>query len=80
MFNDSDNPYAPPVDSSTGHYDWSLAKQAFLACSLIAILYLVAIAVPAWSAYSSMTQSPSRSTSQQIKAFFMDWTTDFRKP
>jgi len=70
------NPYASPVDTSTGHYDWSLAKQALLACSMIAILWLAAIVIPAWREYSASRSL--RSPRERIESFFLDWKADPR--
>ena len=73
MFNDTDNPYRSPVDSSTGHYDWSLAKQAFLACSLIAILYLIPTTLVAWQSFRVSFQSHNKTTTEQIWRFATSW-------
>ena len=76
MFNDFDNPYASPADSLDGHYDWSLAKQAFLACSLIAILYLASLSLMLWKTWDCATLPATATTMEKVKAFFIGWSPD----
>jgi len=75
----SDNLYESPVETSTGKYDWSLAKQALFACSMIAILWLAGIVIPAWSACRKMPQRKYQTTAEKVQSFFLDWKSPYRK-
>jgi hypothetical protein len=70
----TENPYQSPADSSTGYYDWTLAKQAFVACSMIAILYLVALSLSLWQTWDGATLPATATSMEKLKAFFIDWS------
>jgi len=50
---DNENPYASPVMSGKGEYDWSVWKNAMFTVAMLAILYLSISAVGWYRVYSS---------------------------
>lgn len=73
MFNDNENPYAPPSCPGCGEYDWSLAKRVFLTVSAIAILHLLIVASSMWQAWNGATIPVTATAVEKIKAFFFGW-------
>ena len=45
---DNENPYQSPVVSGNGEYDWTLARQAFVAVVLVLLMWLIPAAVGSW--------------------------------
>lgn len=70
---DNDNPYASPIESSQGEYDWTLAKRVFLWVSTMAIVYLLMDAIVIWQSWNARTLPSDATMIEQVKAFFFGW-------
>ena len=69
----SDNPYAVPVESWKGEYDWTLAKRVFLWFAAMAGFYLLCSGVASWQSFSKVPTNQYRSPIEQIQSYFLDW-------
>ena len=67
------NPYAPPVDSAPGHYEWPLWRRIMYACSMIAIVYLLAAVIGLWQAWDDSQRNPNNSIVEEVVAFLTNW-------
>lgn len=73
MFNDNENPYAPPSCPGCGEYDWSLAKRVFLTFSAIAGFCLLCNAVAILGSWSPGQIDPDSTWVDQIRNLMLDW-------
>lgn len=71
--NKDNNPYATPVDTAPGRYEWPLWRRIIYACSVIAIFYLAFAAIGSWNSFRHVSSIEHATPLEQIKAFFVGW-------
>lgn len=71
MFNDNENPYAPPSCPGCGEYDWTLFRRILYTLSVIAMLYLGIAAAASYHDFARI--HPGRTDLRQIWDFMHEW-------
>lgn len=67
------NPYAAPVVSGKGEYDWTLAHRIFLAFAALSALYLLPGAIGSYQAFTRLSSYQGNSVLEKVQSFFTDW-------
>lgn len=70
--NPNDNPYATPIDTQHGKYEWPLWRRILYACSAIAIVYLLCDAALMWQNYDKIASKDEPAVTRLL-SFFSDW-------